>query len=196
MKTIWLPDATPRERRLAVGEFDGVHVGHREVIRGADTVLTFEPHPRTVVMPDSAPKLITALETKADLIAGLGVQELVVIPFDGAFAAQTPQAFIDDVLVADLGDAYCEQLRRTAIGPFELGDADPNRIVPLADVLQRILPSVRLDGADARRAAHGACVGAVAPAGAADVLLLDDEGPIAIAQPRAEGLKPVVGFRA
>ena len=60
-----------------------MHLGHREVIRGADTVLTFEPHPRTVVAPDSAPKLLTSLETKADLIAGLGVQELVVIPFDG-----------------------------------------------------------------------------------------------------------------
>ena len=100
------------------------------------------------------------------------------------------------VLVADLGDAYCEELRRTAVGPFELADADPGRLVPLGDVLARILPSVRLDGEDARRAAHGAAVGADGPAGAGDVLLLDDEGPIAIAQPRAEGLKPVVGFRA
>ena len=76
-----------------------MHLGHREVIRGADTVLTFEPHPRTVVAPDSAPKLLTSLETKADLIAGLGVQELVVIPFDGSFAAQTAQEFIDHELV-------------------------------------------------------------------------------------------------
>ena len=84
MKTVWLPDATPRPRRLAVGEFDGVHVGHREVIRGADSVLTFEPHPRTVVAPESAPKLLTTLDQKADLIAALGVDELIVIPFDGA----------------------------------------------------------------------------------------------------------------
>ena len=68
--------------------------------------------------------------------------------------------------------------------------------MPLGDVLARILPSVRLDGDDARRAAHGVAVDAPAPAGAGDVLLLDDDGPIAIAQPRAEGLKPVVGFRA
>ena len=100
------------------------------------------------------------------------------------------------VLVADLGDAYCMQLRRTAIGPFELADADPGALVPLADALERILPSVRLAGDDARRAAHGVAVGAEAPPGASDVLLLDDDGPIAIAQPRAEGLKPVVGFRA
>ena len=55
-----MPSARPRH--VAVGEFDGVHLGHREVMRGADTVLTFEPHPRTVVAPDTAPKLITSLD--------------------------------------------------------------------------------------------------------------------------------------
>jgi riboflavin kinase / FMN adenylyltransferase len=103
MDVTWLPDAELRPRHVAVGEFDGVHLGHREVMRGADTVLTFEPHPRTVVAPEKAPKLITSLAAKIDLIAGLGVQELVVIPFDGAFASQSPQAFIDDVLVRRLG---------------------------------------------------------------------------------------------
>jgi riboflavin kinase / FMN adenylyltransferase len=103
MKTVWLPDATPRPRRLAVGEFDGVHAGHREVIRGADSVVTFEPHPRLVVAPQSAPKLLTTLDQKTDLIAALGVDELIVIPFDGSFAAQSPQAFIDHELVQRLG---------------------------------------------------------------------------------------------
>jgi riboflavin kinase/FMN adenylyltransferase len=103
MDVTWLPDAEPRPRHVAVGEFDGVHLGHREVMRGADTALTFEPHPRAVVAPEKAPQLITPLETKVDLIAGLGVRELVVIPFDGAFASQSPQAFIDDVLVGQLG---------------------------------------------------------------------------------------------
>src|SRR5205085_8966501 len=95
MDVTWLPDARSRERHLAVGEFDGVHIGHREVIDGADTVLTFEPHPRTVVAPDSAPALLTSLPVKADLIADLGVRELVVIPFDGRFARQSAQEFID-----------------------------------------------------------------------------------------------------
>ena len=103
MEITWLPDARRRPRDLAVGEFDGVHLGHREVIRGADTVLTFEPHPRTVVAPDSAPKLLTSLDIKADLIASLGVDELVVIPFDGARMAQTAQDFIDQELVGRLG---------------------------------------------------------------------------------------------
>ena len=68
-----LADAEPRPRRLAVGEFDGVHLGHREVIAGSDTVLTFEPHPLAVVRPEAAPKLLTSLDAKAELIAELGV---------------------------------------------------------------------------------------------------------------------------
>ena len=103
LQVTWLPDAQPRERHLAVGEFDGVHIGHREVIRGATSVLTFEPHPRTVVAPDSAPKLLTPLAIKADLVAELGVDELVVIPFDGSFAHQTAQEFIDRELIQRLG---------------------------------------------------------------------------------------------
>jgi riboflavin kinase/FMN adenylyltransferase len=124
MDVTWLPDARPRPRHVAVGEFDGVHLGHREVMRGADTVLTFEPHPRTVVAPDKAPKLITSLETKIDLIAGLGVDELVVIPFDGAFASQSPQAFVDDVLVATLGSTRVSVGQNFRFGHRAKGDPD------------------------------------------------------------------------
>jgi tRNA pseudouridine55 synthase len=95
-------------------------------------------------------------------------------------------------LVADLGDAYCTELRRTAIGPFEVADADEGRIVPLSDALS-FLPEVRLGAGDARAAAHG-----VAVDGAAEgfVRLTDGDGLIAIAEPReGETLKPVVGFR-
>ena len=103
MKVTWLPDATPRPRRVAVGEFDGVHLGHRAVIGDADTVLTFDPHPRAVVTPDAAPKLLTPLPVKTDIMAGLDVDEMVVIPFDGDFAAQTPQEFVEEILIAKLG---------------------------------------------------------------------------------------------
>jgi tRNA pseudouridine55 synthase len=113
-----------------------------------------------------------------------------------AFAIECSAGTYVRTLVSDLGDAYCEQLRRTAIGAFDVADADPNRLVALADVLAGILPSVHLGADDAKRAGHGAAVCAQGPDGAADVLLLDDDGPIAIAQPRDGGLKPVVGFRA
>ncbi len=102
MQVTQLADVAPRRRRVAMGQFDGVHLGHREVIRGSDTVLTFEPHPLTVIRPEIAPKLLTTLEVKAELVAQLGVQELVVIPFDEGFARQTPEQFVDDILLARL----------------------------------------------------------------------------------------------
>ncbi len=103
-------------------------------------------------------------------------------------------------LIADLGDAYCEELRRTSIGPFCVEDADPGRALALGDVLSLVLPVVELTGDDARRAGHGVAVPAPDDdrlRGAPHVLLVDPEGPIAVAEPR-EGrvLKPCVGFRA
>jgi riboflavin kinase/FMN adenylyltransferase len=103
VKITRLPEVQRREREVAVGTFDGVHLGHREVIRGSDSVLTFDPHPVSVVAPQHAPKLLTRLDHKAELIAALGVKELIVIPFDAAFAARSAQAFIDEVLVEALG---------------------------------------------------------------------------------------------
>jgi tRNA pseudouridine55 synthase len=96
-------------------------------------------------------------------------------------------------LVADLGDAYCESLRRTAIGEFRVQDADGKTMVPIGRALG-FLPEVRLAGEDARRAGHGV---AVAGEGEGPTRLVDDRGLIAIAEPRPGGLlKPVVGFRA
>jgi riboflavin kinase/FMN adenylyltransferase len=144
MDVTWLPDARPRPRDLALGEFDGVHIGHREVIRGADTVLTFEPHPRAVVAPESAPKLLTTLEIKADLVAALGVRELVVIPFDGSFAAQSPESFIDHVLVERL-DA-----RRVSVGEdFRFGHrarGDAALLAAQGPFETRVARMVELDG--------------------------------------------------
>ncbi len=109
MKVVSLPDVpvtppgeAPR-RRVAIGTFDGVHVGHREVIRGNDTVLTFDPHPIAVVSPDARPKLLMPHAIKRDLIGGLGVDELVVIPFDRAFADRSAEDFVEGVLIGQLG---------------------------------------------------------------------------------------------
>jgi tRNA pseudouridine55 synthase len=95
-------------------------------------------------------------------------------------------------LVADLGDAYCEALRRTAIGPFSVEDADGKTIVPISDALA-FLPEVALEAEAARRAAHGV---AVEGSATGPVRLTDAAGLVAIAEPREDGtLKPVVGFR-
>jgi riboflavin kinase/FMN adenylyltransferase len=154
MDVTWLPDAQRRPRELAVGEFDGVHLGHREVIRGADTVLTFEPHPRTVVAPDSAPKLLTTLETKADLIAGLGVRELVVIPFDGSFAAQTAQEFIEGVLIGQLGAERVSVGENFRFGNRARGDAAllqeqdgfETRVMRLVELEGEVISSTHIRG--------------------------------------------------
>jgi riboflavin kinase / FMN adenylyltransferase len=99
-----LPDVErSRARSVAVGTFDGVHLGHREVIDGSDSVLTFEPHPVSVISPQHRPKLLTTLERKAELIGALGVRELIVIPFDAEFARRSAVEFIDDILVGALG---------------------------------------------------------------------------------------------
>ena len=100
-------------------------------------------------------------------------------------------------LIADLGDAYCEELRRTRVGPFDVADADPARVLPLERALS-FLPVVTLDADAGWRAAHGQAVPGEPPDGApGEVLLVDADGPIAIAEPRDGAvLKPIVGFRA
>jgi tRNA pseudouridine55 synthase len=95
-------------------------------------------------------------------------------------------------LIAALGDAYCLELRRTAIGPFSVSDADGRTIVGL-DAALGFLPELALGEEDARRAAHGRAVPGVADG---HVRLTDDAGLIAIGEGRDDGeVKPVVGFR-
>jgi riboflavin kinase/FMN adenylyltransferase len=139
---------------VAVGEFDGVHLGHRRVIEGSDTVLTFDPHPLQVVRPEAAPKLLTSLDAKAELIEALGVQELVVIPFDERFAQQSPEEFIDHVLVERLraervsvGENF--RFGRRAAGDPAMLQADgrfETRVVPLVEVEGEVVSSSHIRG--------------------------------------------------
>ena len=78
-------------------------MGHREVIRGNDTVLTFNPHPLSVLAPEKAPPLVMPHSIQRDVIGGLGVEELVVIPFDRDFSLRTAEEFVEHVLVGQLG---------------------------------------------------------------------------------------------
>ncbi len=154
MNVTRLPDVEPRPRCVAVGTFDGVHLGHREVIRGADTVLTFDPHPTAVIRPGAAPRLLTDPDRKAQLIASLGVQELVVIPFDAEFAARSAQEFIDEVLVGALGATHVavgENFRfgHKAQGGPELLGADERfqtRVVQLLEIDGEIVSSSHIRG--------------------------------------------------
>jgi riboflavin kinase/FMN adenylyltransferase len=97
---------------VTVGNFDGLHVGHREILRivtqrargrgGEAAVYTFEPHPRKVLRPDDAPRLLTTLEQKLELMEAAGVAVAIVEPFDREFARRSAVEFVRDVLHARL----------------------------------------------------------------------------------------------
>jgi riboflavin kinase / FMN adenylyltransferase len=144
MKVTSLPDAERRPRKVAIGTFDGVHLGHQAVIEGADTVLTFDPHPLEVLHPVATPKLIMPFEVKRDVIAGLGVEELVVIPFDKEFASHSAEDFVEHVLEEKL-DA-----REVAVGEnFRFGakaKGDPAMLEAHPEFETRVVPLIEVDG--------------------------------------------------
>jgi riboflavin kinase/FMN adenylyltransferase len=154
MRVTPLPEAERRPRRVAVGTFDGVHLGHREVIRGNDTVLTFDPHPLSVLHPEATPKLVDSFPIKRDLIAGLGVEELVVIPFDRDFASKSAEEFIDEVLVGKLDARSVSVGENFRFGHKAGGDADllagrsefETRVVPLIEVEGETVSSSHIRG--------------------------------------------------
>ena len=154
MKITRLADAEPRPRRVAVGTFDGVHLGHREVIAGEDTVLTFDPHPRMVTAPQAMPLLLTTLERKAELVAGLGVEEMVVIPFDEGFAHQGAQDFIDEILVERLRATHVAVGENFRFGYRAQGNVDllradgrfETRVEPLFEIGDEVVSSSHIRG--------------------------------------------------
>jgi riboflavin kinase / FMN adenylyltransferase len=109
MRTTPLPEAEPRPRRIAVGVFDGVHLGHQHVLaearrlaaerRALSAVVTFDRHPAAVVRPESAPKLLTDLDQRLELLAALGMDLTYVVSFDEPRSKESAEDFIETVLV-------------------------------------------------------------------------------------------------
>jgi riboflavin kinase / FMN adenylyltransferase len=97
---------------VTIGAYDGVHLGHRALLRDlearaaaeqlATVVVTFDRHPASVVRPQSAPKLLTDLEQKLELLAACGIDRTLVVPFDRARADETAEEFVQEVLVDTL----------------------------------------------------------------------------------------------
>jgi riboflavin kinase/FMN adenylyltransferase len=97
---------------VTVGMYDGVHRGHQQLISAAVSraralgrpcvLVTFDPHPSEVVRPGSHPAILTSLDRKAELVAGLGVDAMCVVPFTHEFSRRTPEEFAHGVLVEDL----------------------------------------------------------------------------------------------
>ena len=108
-------DALPafRHPAVTVGSFDGVHLGHRALLRqltdeaqllgGESIVLTFDPHPRVALGRAEGMQLLTTLDRKRELIEAAGVDAVVVIPFDRTFSALSGREFVERILIGKLG---------------------------------------------------------------------------------------------
>ncbi len=106
----------PGPVHLAIGVFDGVHLGHQAVISraleqpGSAVAVTFDPHPASVLRPDAAPRLILSTPHKVQVLRALGVERLLVIPFDGVFARLEPHEFVAALQTA------CRPLGSVSVG--------------------------------------------------------------------------------
>jgi len=113
-------DHVPGPVELAIGVFDGVHIGHQAVIgramadanraNGSAVVVTFDPHPARLLRPDKAPRLLTDTAHKTELISRIGVQWILILPFDQSLAAQPPVDFIESLAHA------CKPLHEICVG--------------------------------------------------------------------------------
>jgi tRNA pseudouridine55 synthase len=181
----------PGELAMPVGEQMQTPPAHSAVKVGGRRAYDLA---RSGEAPELAPRPVTVY--RAELLAREGERaEFEIECSSGTYVRS---------LVTDLGDAYCEELERTAIGPFRLEDADPERLVPLRDALA-FLPERVLSAEEAVAVSHGRRVplGAAAAARSAEAgapthgehVRLTHEGELlAIAEPRAAELKPVVVF--
>ena len=153
-----LDQATPAARTVALGSFDGVHLGHRRVIESAiaaaaerrtrSSVVTFEPHPIVVLRPELAPHELSTPQRRSQLVAELGPDELIVIRFDHAFSQIEHDQFAERVLHDKLG------ARLVIVGRnYRYGHRAQGSIETLAASGQRLgfdvqpAPLLELDGA-------------------------------------------------
>lgn len=147
-----LEEAERRPRKVAIGTFDGVHIGHRAVIDGYPTVLTFEPHPMEVLSPAAAPKLLMPFSVKRDVLEGIGVEEMVVIEFDQDFTRTTAEEFIDEILIERLGAEDVSVGDNFRFGSKATGTPEMlaargefgTRVVPLVEVAGETVSSTRI----------------------------------------------------
>ncbi|HHL39452.1 MAG TPA: bifunctional riboflavin kinase/FAD synthetase [Deltaproteobacteria bacterium] len=144
--------AAARGSVVTLGNFDGIHLGHRRILErvrtrarelGApSTVYTFEPHPLKVVAPEKSPPLILPLEEKIRLIGGLGIDYLVLADFTKEFASQKPRRFVVDELVERLA------VREVMVGhDFSFGKGKGGTVEQLAELGRELGFAVTVIGA-------------------------------------------------
>ena len=129
----------PDAHALTIGVFDGVHVGHRLVIERVrstaarlgvgSALVTFDPHPAQLLRPELAPRLLTGLDHKLELLAGLGLDTVVVVPFDRDRAAESAEEFVHSVLID------CLNARAVIVGEdFHFGKGRLGNVPLLAEM--------------------------------------------------------------
>lgn len=122
----------PRGCVATIGNFDGMHIGHQAIVRGVleraralqrpSAVITFDPHPLSIVAPDRAPRQILTLAQKEEILRDLGVDALLIIPFTHEFSRWTADRFIEEFLVSALRVAEIRIGRDFAFGAGREGD--------------------------------------------------------------------------
>lgn len=123
----------PQRSSLALGNFDGVHLGHQALLSGAVSsagpdarsgAYTFDPHPAKLLAPEAAPRMITTRERKLELIAAAGIDLCVVEPFSRELSELSPEAFVDDILVDALGACHITVGYDFSFGKGRAGSVD------------------------------------------------------------------------
>jgi riboflavin kinase/FMN adenylyltransferase len=146
-------DPAARGASVAMGNFDGLHLGHQSVInlaRRPDAplgIVTFEPHPRQVFAPDAPPFRLMNAEARANRLARLGVDQLYELPFDRTLASLTPDIFARDVLAGGLGISHVVVGSDFCFGKGRTGTAaDLQRLGAAHGFDVTIAPLIALDG--------------------------------------------------
>jgi riboflavin kinase/FMN adenylyltransferase len=168
--------ADARGASVAMGNFDGVHLGHASVIGLARRdrplgIVTFEPHPRQFFAPDAAPFRLMNAEARANRLAKLGVAELFELPFDATLAGLSPADFVGQVLADGLGVAHVVVGADFCFGKGRKGTADDLRALCAArGIAVTVAPLVALDGREVSSTAIRAALAEGRPRDAAAML--------------------------
>jgi riboflavin kinase / FMN adenylyltransferase len=142
---------------LTIGNFDGQHLGHRALLQavvatatargGSPTVLTFDPHPLTVLSPSTPLRLLTTMEDKLAAFQRAGLEEVLVLEFNQAFAALTPEEFVWRILKEGIGARELVVGERFAFGKGRSGSlTDLMRLGTQTGIAVEAVPAVRVDG--------------------------------------------------